>query len=170
MSRLVGIDPGANGALACWEGSTLLDVADMPATIERKRQRVDAAVLATLLRRYGPASIWIEQVHAMPRQGVASTFSFGVAYGIVWGVAGALAIPLTAVAPMVWKRALKVPSAKGEARARASQLIPSGAQWWQRVKDDGRAEAALIGLYGVKFATASPGTVAKVWRQAQHEW
>jgi crossover junction endodeoxyribonuclease RuvC len=146
-----------------------MDIADMPATIERKKRRVDAAGLATLLRRYGPASIWMEQVHAMPRQGVTSTFSFGMAYGIVLGVAGALAIPLTAVAPMVWKRALRVPGAKGEARARASQLIPSGSQWWQRAKDDGRAEAALIGLYGVKFAIPLPGTVSKVW-QAKHEW
>jgi crossover junction endodeoxyribonuclease RuvC len=149
VSRLVGIDPGANGALACWEGNILMDVADMPIALERKKRRIDAAALGALLRRFEPASIWMEQVHAMPRQGVSSTFAFGMAYGIVLGVAGALAIPLTAVAPLAWKRALRVPSAKGEARARASQLIPSGSQWWQRAKDDGRAEAALIGLYGV---------------------
>jgi crossover junction endodeoxyribonuclease RuvC len=126
-----------------------VDVADMPIAIERKKRRVDAAALGALLRRYGPASIWMEQVHAMPRQGVASTFSFGMAYGIVLGVAGALSIPLTTVPAAQWKTSLRVPHAKGEARARASQLIPSGSQWWQRAKDDGRAEAALIGLYGV---------------------
>lgn len=165
MARLIGIDPGATGALACWDDGKLMDVADMPTAMTRGKRRLDAAALAAIVRRFDPGSIWLEQVHAMPQQGVSSTFAFGMAYGIVLGVAGALAIPLTTVAPMVWKASLRVPKEKGEARARASQLIPSGSHWWQRAKDNGRAEAALIGLYGMRQAL--PGNVLKL---QQHEW
>lgn len=157
LSRLIGIDPGASGAVACWDDGALLDVADMPTAIEHKKRRIDAAALAAVMRRFDPSAIWLEQVHALPQQGVSSTFAFGMAYGIVLGVAGALLIPVTMVTPNAWKRHLRCPAAKGEARARASQLIPSGARFWPLAKHDGRAEAALIGLYGVRQAL-------------QHEW
>lgn len=150
LARLIGIDPGATGAIACWDNGALLDVADMPTAIEHKKRRIDAAALGALMRRFDPAMIWLEQVHAMPGQGVSSMFAFGMAYGIVLGAAGALLVPVTMVTPAQWKTSLRVPKAKGEARARASQLIPSGSRWWQRAKDNGRAEAALIGLYGMQ--------------------
>lgn len=152
LSRLIGIDPGAAGALACWDDGKLVDVADMPTAIEHKKRRIDAAALAALMRRFDPAMIWLEQVHAMPGQGVSSTFAFGMAYGIVLGAAGALALPVTMVTPAQWKASLRVPKAKGEARARASQLIPAGARFWPLAKHNGRAEAALIGLYGMQQA------------------
>lgn len=148
MPRLIGIDPGATGAIACWDNGKLVDVADMPTAMARGKRRLDAAALTAIVRRFDPGSIWLEQVHAMPGQGVSSTFAFGMAYGIVLGVAGAIAVPVTMVTPAQWKAALRVPRAKGEARARASQLIPGGAGFWPLVKHDGRAEAALIGLYG----------------------
>lgn len=90
----------------------------------------------------------MERVGAMPGNGVSSMFAFGMAAGIVQGVLGALMIPMTLITPAQWKVALRVPADKGGARARASQLIPKGAHRWPLAKHDGRAEAALIGLYG----------------------
>jgi crossover junction endodeoxyribonuclease RuvC len=71
-------------------------------------------------------------------------------YGIVLGIVAALELPMTVVQPVQWKRALSVPAAKDAARARASQLIPGAAGYWTRRKDDGRAEAALIALWGAE--------------------
>lgn len=168
MARLIGIDPGANGALACWDNGALVDVADMPQTIAHKKRRTDAAALAALVRHFAPDALWLEQVHAMPQQGVSSTFAFGMAYGIVLGVAGALAVPISMVTPAQWKSALRVPRAKGEARARASQLIPGGVKFWPLVKHDGRAEAALIGLYGTSQGVSRDAFASQA--QQVHEW
>lgn len=88
-------------------------------------------------------------------------FAFGKAYGTLRGVVAALGIPMTVVSPVTWKRALGVPAAKDGARARASQLLPDAAAHWQRVKDHGRAEAALIALYGLRrFAKIANPTEA----------
>jgi crossover junction endodeoxyribonuclease RuvC len=85
----------------------------------------------------------------MPGQGVASMFAFGKAFGITIGVVSTLGIPSTLVSPVTWKKAMKVPG-KDAARARASQIMPAAAHHWPRVKDDGRAEAALLATYGLR--------------------
>jgi crossover junction endodeoxyribonuclease RuvC len=78
-------------------------------------------------------------------------FAFGKGYGIVLGVLAAHGVPVTLVAPAVWKRALGVLKAKDAARARASQLLPQCAGQWPLKKDHGKAEAALLALYGVRM-------------------
>jgi crossover junction endodeoxyribonuclease RuvC len=88
------------------------------------------------------------RLKAIPRQSAYATGIFFQVYGQLLGILTALAIPYTVVPPVVWKRALMVPAGKSAARARASQLLPAAAGYWARVKDDGRAEAALIALYG----------------------
>jgi crossover junction endodeoxyribonuclease RuvC len=72
----------------------------------------------------------------------------------------ALGVPMSFVAPATWKRALQVPAAKDGARARASQLLPAAAGHWPLVKHDGRAEAALIALYGLRFLGAITSAAA----------
>ncbi|NDC04371.1 MAG: hypothetical protein EBZ81_15760 [Betaproteobacteria bacterium] len=106
-------------------------------------------MLASELRLYNVADTVavVEQVNAMPGQGVSSMFSFGQAYGVVLGVLAGLSIPATAVTPAIWKKALKLNSGKDAARAKAAQLWPSHAGEFKRVKDDGRAEAALLAYY-----------------------
>jgi crossover junction endodeoxyribonuclease RuvC len=145
--RIIGIDPGAHGAIALLVDRRLLAVAPMPTAIVRKKARVDAAALGALIRDYAPDHAVLEQVASMPRQGVASMFAFGQAYGIVLGVLGAFQVPTTTVTPAEWKNALRVAASKGEARGRASQLLPDGARLWPLAKDDGKAEAALIALW-----------------------
>lgn len=147
---IVGIDPGLSGALAWYDGETLT-VEDMP-TLSltrggKAKRAVDGSRLAALLRPRVDHVV-IERVAAMPKQGVSSVFSFGQTYGLILGVVAALQIPHTTVPPATWKRALGVPKAKDGARARATELLPEWADRWARAKDDGRAEAALIALYG----------------------
>jgi crossover junction endodeoxyribonuclease RuvC len=129
----------------------------------RARREIDAAGLAAILRpRRAGAAAWIERVGAMPGQGVASMFSFGRAVGAVEGVVAALAIPVSYVAPPAWRRALQVPAGKDGSRLRASQLMPAYAAAWRRACDDGRAEAALIALYGMTQGGASPPACARL--------
>jgi crossover junction endodeoxyribonuclease RuvC len=151
MARLIGVDPGATGALALFENGRLAQVWDTPTVRDKGRPRVDAAALGALIISCDAASAFVERVGAMPGQGVTSMFQFGRACGIVEGVLGALSVPVTYVTPTQWKGALKVPAAKDGARLRASQLMPHGAAWWPKVGHHGRAEAALIGLYGVRI-------------------
>jgi crossover junction endodeoxyribonuclease RuvC len=159
MNLVLGVDPGLSGALALYDyiTSSVEEVFDMP-TIDAgvgSKRVVDESTLAwridALAKRIKHA--FVEKVGAMPGQGVTSMFSFGTSYGIVRGVIAANFIPITLVTPQTWKKALGVPAAKDGARARASQLLPASSGLWCRVKDDGRAEASLIALYGAKYAS-----------------
>jgi crossover junction endodeoxyribonuclease RuvC len=95
----------------------------------------------------------IEDVHAMPKQGVSSSFSFGRALGVAEGVLAGNGLSLRYVSPAKWKKALGLSSDKGVSRRRADkgvsrrraiELWPEHAKAFERVKDDGRAEAALL--------------------------
>ena len=150
MSFIIGIDPGAAGAVAILENGRLTQVFDMP-VVEisvggKAKKRVAPELLATELRLYNLADTIavVEQVGAMPGQGVTSMFAFGQAYGLVLGVLAGLWIPTTTVTPATWKKALKLNTGKDGARAKAAQLWPAQADQFKRVKDDGRAEAALL--------------------------
>jgi crossover junction endodeoxyribonuclease RuvC len=160
---IVAIDPGAHGAIAfLTDAGALITVVDMPSVQvvvgKGKRTRIVAAELARLIRSfqasivYGPQRAIVERVGAMPGQGSASMFSFGFAAGIAEGVIAGLMMPIDHVTPVVWKRALHVPADKGGARIRASEEFPEHADLFARVKDDGRAESCLIGLYAARRA------------------
>jgi crossover junction endodeoxyribonuclease RuvC len=124
---IAGIDPGLSGAVALLDGGTgtVVDIFDMP-TLELKRggktkREIDPHALAAALGRDRIGHAFIEAVGAMPGQGVASMFAFGKAFGIAIGVVSTLGIPSTLVAPMTWKKAMKVPAGKDAARARAAE-------------------------------------------------
>lgn len=155
MSFIIGVDPGAAGAIAILESTgKLVHVFDMPAvevvTGGKAKRRVSPEMLAAELRLYADqgAVAYVEQVGAMPGQGVSSMFAFGQAFGIVLGVMAGLAIPCQTVTPAKWKKDMKLNTGKDAARAKAAQVWPGQAGEFKRVKDDGKAEAALIGLWG----------------------
>jgi len=156
---VIGIDPGARGAIAPLTTLGELTVHDMPAvTIERggkNKTEIDTASLAGVLGeivdargRHNLLAV-IEKVGAMPGQGVTSMFAFGRSVGQVEGVLAALNIPVTYVTPQTWQKALAVPKGKDGSRLRASQIMPAYAGEWRLAKHDGRAEAALIAMWGV---------------------
>lgn len=153
MTIVVGIDPGLPGAICLLDTEGTIGINDMPTHAlmrgGKNKREIDAHRLAVLLSgRIGHA--FIEQVGAMPGQGVSGVFSLGKTFGIIIGVLATHGVPMTFVSPVKWKKALQVPASKDGARARASQLLPQAASQWPLVKHDGRAEAALIALYGIR--------------------
>jgi crossover junction endodeoxyribonuclease RuvC len=142
---VLGIDPGASGAFAWVSGDGhLIEVADMPTVTVRGKTRVSAPGVVTLLKDRPVDLVVIEGVNAMPRQGVSSTFIFGYAAGLLEGAVAACEYPLEIVRSAEWKRLARVPADKGACREMAMRMWPGGAHWFKRVKDDGRADAALM--------------------------
>lgn len=152
----IGFDPGKSGAIALLRGEQLIDVADMPIVADK----VSPALVAEIVTRYcerisgyagtGGVTCVIEDVSAMPGQGVTSMFTFGRSKGVLEGVCAAKGLRTTYVRPSQWKRDLRISKEKASARRLATELWPARAGLFARVKDDGRAEAALIALWGVR--------------------
>lgn len=144
---LLGVDPGKNGALAIIETGTmaLVAVEDMPPATGAAL----GASIAALLEDWKPFTIceaWVEKVGYMPGQRGGWTFAEN--YGAILGALGALGVPVHHISAAGWKRAQRVTADKNTSRQRAVELWPAQASWFARVKDDGRAEAALIARYG----------------------
>ena len=145
---IVGVDPGKTGALALLSDTgNLIAVEDMPVV----GPIISPVLLAEIVHNwidpfaeppYGTAVV--EDVHAMPKQGVASMFSFGRSLGVAEGVLAGEGLAIQYVSPAKWKRALGLTNDKGASRRRAIELWPHLGTRFARVKDDGRAEAALI--------------------------
>jgi crossover junction endodeoxyribonuclease RuvC len=152
---IVGVDPGLSGALFFMEPrASTGEAVDLPVHVLtrgwKQKRELDIVQLSSLLARRWITHAFVEQVGAMPGQGVSSTFAFGKTFGAILGVLAARSIPLTLVAPLRWKRAIGVTKSKDGCRARASQLLPTAAHQWPLRRHDGRAEAALIALYGAR--------------------
>lgn len=152
----IGIDPGVSGAIAFLNG-TEVEVVDMPVMLSSKnKSQVNAAELAKILKGwvypttlgdFYNLSVYVERVGAMPGQGVVSMFNFGVSYGIILGVLGALQLPVILISPVKWKRrAGLIGKPKDYARTLAQQLYP-GIELGRK-KDIGRADALLIARFG----------------------
>lgn len=148
----LGIDPGQTGAIAVLAGDTLSKFVDMPVLPRAAGgMHVDPVTLAAALRgvftEHSGAYVFavLEEVGAMPKQGVSSTFRFGESYGVIRGVLGALGIPFMQVRPERWKKYLGLAGKeKDVARTVAIQRHPEAAEMLQRKKDVGRADALLI--------------------------
>lgn len=153
----LGIDPGLSGAIALYVPSedTML-IGDVPVhELKRNgktRREVDVHALAAMIADCAPYKphVWIEHVSAMPGEGAVGAFTFGKVVGLLTGVCIASGLVLERVTPSVWKKAMGVTADKDGTRARASALLPAHASKWPLKKHDGRAEAALIALYGAR--------------------
>ncbi len=153
----LGIDPGISGAFSVLDkGGAIVQVFDMPTLSYTSgksiKQRVNPQSIVAELRLFKTQSIEgiIEQVNAMPGQGVTSMFSFGRSLGILEGVLAGVDMPYKLVTPAVWKKAMGVNSSKDGAREMAMRTWPSKSDLFKRKKDDGRAESALLALYLLK--------------------
>jgi crossover junction endodeoxyribonuclease RuvC len=152
---ILGVDPGLTGAIAFFsQEGALIEVHDMPTTTVKvggkPRQRVCAIGLKNLIARAPVGSrAFLEQVG--PSTSAAGSFTFGRSVGVVEGVLAVFCIPVTLVSPQRWKPALGCAGRdKSVSRAQAAMFFPSHAHLFNRVKDDGRAESCLIGLYGAQ--------------------
>ena len=146
--RIVGIDPGASGALVLLIDGEPVEWMEMPTMKVGSATRVNASALADFLAACEPTSVLVEQVGAMPGQGVSSMFNFGHSCGVVMGVLGAMGIPCTLVTPQTWKKAAGlIGTDKDAARARAIQLWPKWRDLDKKGKGQALADAALIARY-----------------------
>jgi crossover junction endodeoxyribonuclease RuvC len=133
----------------------LLEIADMPILRDgpANRPNVNAPLLSAIVYRWHAGRVYVEHVGARPKEGPTGAFAFGRSRSVIEGVCAAAGLPVAFLAPLVWKRAVGIPpgkdGAKDAARSEAIRRWPYKAELFARVKDDGRAEAALIGLAGM---------------------
>lgn len=147
--RTLGIDPGATGAIVLLEDGKPIEWMEMPTSKIGSATRVNAAALADFIGSSLCDHVFVEQVGAMPGQGVSSMFNFGHSCGTIMGVLGAMGIPCTLVTPQSWKRtAGLIGTDKDAARARAIQLWPKWRELDKKGKGQALADAALIAKYG----------------------
>ena len=158
---IFAIDPGLQGALARYDGQHL-SVLDMPLTKRRlasgkTRDAIDEVELVRLVQMACMECDWLlmEAVGGIPAQSAPAAFTFGRGVGVIIGAAISAGIKREEIHPATWKGALRVPANKEAARARASELLPAYSGLWTRQKDDGRAEASLLALYGWKIKGSS---------------
>jgi crossover junction endodeoxyribonuclease RuvC len=149
---VLSCDPGLSGAFCLYEIATRkIQIWDMP-TQGGKVFPEGVAMIVDLAKSIsgGPIVAVVELVSSMPRQ--AGAFNFGRSAGVVHGVLGAMGVPMELISPNIWKGAVGLRKLVGEsqsqnktrARELATRLWPERASEFQRVKDDGRAEAALL--------------------------
>jgi len=163
VTTILAVDPGLTGALAWLEFNHarktihLIGVADMPTAKAQQgktiKSHVQPAVLADMMRNPAmptPSMVVIEDVHAMPGQGVTSMFRFGFVTGVCHGVAAALGLPISFMRPSEWQTPAGVRKGDDAGRLRAVQLFPEQSQLFSRKMDHNRADAALIGYSFLK--------------------
>ena len=173
----IGIDPGLHGAVGTLIEEPEIETYDMdgsagrrptgktiltPHVFDTPTVEVDGKFkylvggMALLLKPFANRSnvlAILEDVHSMPKQGVASSFNFGVGKGVWLGILGAYEIPFELVSPQRWKKFMSLDKDKNAARLKASQMFPSIAEQFKLVKYDGRAEAILMAEYGKRLYT-----------------
>lgn len=155
---ILGVDPGISGAMALYEPrlDELTMLVDMP-THKVQINQVPKPVqntweIARFIDMHASTIklAMIEEPHAMPMQGVSSSFTFGRALGEVVGVIVANFIRVEFIRPAKWKRAMGLTHDKDHSRRAAAARWPQHSDLFSRKRDDGRAEAALLALYGSK--------------------
>jgi crossover junction endodeoxyribonuclease RuvC len=154
-ARILGIDPGAHGAIAGFdEAGGLLWIEDMPSTLEANgRTATNAPLLAGIFARSNARVAFCEFVGARPTDARVAAFAFGRARGVIEGCAGALGLPIAFLTPPTWKRLAEIPPGaenKDLARTRAIARWPAHAHLFARKCDVDRAEACLIALAGLQ--------------------
>ncbi len=139
---IVGVDPGVAGGVAFFDADRPEHIRafDLPSVAGV----IDGRNLRMLIHDHDAARAVIEDVHSMPKQGVASTFKFGRAFGTVIGIVEGLGLPVAYVSPSRWKRYYGLDSDGEKSRKRALDLFPDSAALFALKKHHHRAEAALI--------------------------
>lgn len=151
--KIVGVDPGLSGALFVTADFAPPQCHDMPTTEVRGKNRIDIATLRDIIIAIGPVDlVVVEEVQGVQGTGATSAFTFGYGAGAIAGVLTALERPWRYVTPQRWTKDLAVSRDKGAHRLMAQSLYPDVAHLFARVKDDGRADAALIAHWARRTA------------------
>ena len=153
---IIGIDPGLSGSICFLEDGKILDVIEMPTMAEgkkNKRQVNGSQIYNEISKRINKIKnqdirVIIEQVSAMPGQGVTSMFNFGQSFGILKGMCSAMQLPMFFVRPAKWKKYFNlINSEKDASRTRAIEIFPYFSSQLSRKKDSNKADAILIASF-----------------------
>ena len=153
---IIGIDPSISGSICFFEDGKILDVLEMPTMIDGKKNKkqVNGAQIyneiSTKIRGIEKQNlkVIIEQVSAMPGQGVTSMFNFGQSFGILKGICSAMQLPMYFVRPAKWKKYFGlIKSEKDASRTKAIEIFPYFSSQLSKKKDSNKADAILIASF-----------------------
>ncbi|WP_440657096.1 crossover junction endodeoxyribonuclease [Candidatus Pelagibacter sp. HIMB1509] len=153
---IIGIDPGISGSICFLEDGIIKDVLEMPTMTEGKKNKKQVNgsqiynEISFRIKTYEKKNIKvvIEQVSAMPGQGVTSMFNFGQSFGILKGICSAMQLPIYFVRPAKWKKYFNlINSEKDASRTRAIEIFPYFSSNLSKKKDSNKADAILIASY-----------------------
>ena len=152
--KIIGIDPGLNGAIAVMENNKVKEIFDVPVMPEGKKNKrqLNSAQLVKLLKDIVPkdeeVAVIVENVSAMPGQGVTSMFNFGQTFGAIKGICAALGLPIFFVRPAKWKKHFDlINSSKDASRTKAIEMYPSLSDQLSKKKDVNKSDAILIARF-----------------------
>ena len=153
---IIGIDPGISGSICFFEDGKILDVIEMPTMTDGKKNKkqVNGAQIyneiSTKIKGIEKQNlkVIIEQVSAMPGQGVTSMFNFGQSFGILKGICSAMQLPMYFVRPAKWKKYFGlIKSEKDASRTKAIEMFPYFSSQLSKKKDSNKADAILIASF-----------------------
>ena len=153
---IIGIDPGISGSICFFQDGKILDVIEMPTMTEGKKNKkqVNGSQIYNEICKImkdiekQEIRIVIEQVSAMPGQGVTSMFNFGQSFGILKGIFSAMQLPVYFVRPAKWKKYFNLlNSEKGASRTKAIEIFPYFSSRLSKKKDSNKADAILIASF-----------------------
>ena len=152
--KIIGIDPGLSGAIAILENNKVLNIFDIPVMSEGKKNKrqLNSALLVNLLKENitneEEIAVVVEQVNAMPGQGVTSMFNFGQTFGAIKGICAALGLPIFFVRPSKWKKHFElINSSKDSSRTKAIEMYPLLSSELSKKKDVNKSDAILIARF-----------------------
>ena len=153
---IIGIDPGISGSICFFQDGKIIDVVEMPTMTEGKKNKKQvngSQIFNEISFRINKldkkdVKVIIEQVSAMPGQGVTSMFNFGQSFGILKGICSAMQLSMYFVRPAKWKKYFNlINSQKDASRTRAIEIFPYFSSHLSRKKDSNKADAILIASF-----------------------
>ena len=153
---IIGIDPGISGSICFFQDGKIIDVVEMPTMTEGKKNKKQVNgsqifnEISARIKKLDNKDIKVvvEQVSAMPGQGVTSMFNFGQSFGILKGICSAMQLPIYFVRPAKWKKYFNlINSEKDASRTRAIEIFPYFSSHLSRKKDSNKADAILIASF-----------------------
>ena len=153
---IIAIDPGINGAICFFENGEVKEVLEMPTMAEGKKNKRQVNgrqiynEISSRIENYKlqDINVVVEQVSAMPGQGVTSMFNFGQSFGVIKGICSAMQLPIFFVRPAKWKKYFNlINSEKDASRTRAIEIFPYYSAKLSRKKDSNKADAILIASF-----------------------
>ena len=151
---IIGIDPGISGAICVLKNGKIEELHEMPTMIDGKKNKrqVNGAEITNIFQKEltnnQEITVVIEQVSAMPGQGVTSMFNFGQSFGIIKGICSAMQLPIFFVRPAKWKKHFDlINSQKDASRTKAIEIFPEISSILSKKKDANKADAILIASF-----------------------